>query len=134
MFMDLNDFGYTKPNKRKIDYSWFRHKVNEIDNYNLESNSFNKIIGLDENLNSYDMGVFELAVPDRFISAQITLVKLKNTWVTVYYANDNIMYFFKENRKLIYKLNGSEAISTDIWTADKFYNKKILSVIKSVLN
>lgn len=132
--MNLNDFGYTKPNQPKFDYRWFKHKINEIDNYSLDPNSFNEVVALDENLNSYNMGVFELAVPDQFISSQITIVKLKNTWVTVYYANNDIMYFFKENRKLIYKLNGDEAISTNLERANDFYNAKVLSTIKSVLN
>ena len=131
--MNLNDFKYTKPNKHKIDYVWFGHKVDELDNYYRESNSCNKVIGLDEYLNSYDMGFFDLAVPDKFINAQITLVKLKNTWVTAYYAEDGFIYFFKENKELIYKLNSHEAISTDIWTGDEFYNKKILDTVKAIL-
>ena len=132
--MNFNDFGYTKPNKLSIDYDWFMDKVNKLDNYYHESNSYNEIVYLDENLNSLSMGAYELAVPDKFISAQITLVRLKNTWVTVYFTNNGIMYFFKENKELIYRLNGDEAISTNVLKAKDFYNAKVLSVIKSVLN
>lgn len=94
--MNLNDFKYTKPNKHKFDYTWFNSKVDELDNYYRESNSVNHVIGLDEYLNSYDMGFFDLAVPDRFINAQITLVKVKDTWVTAYYAEDGFIYFLKK--------------------------------------
>ena len=132
--MNLNDFGYTKPNKLSIDYDWFMDKVNKLDNYYHEANSYNEIVYLDENLNSLSMGAYELAVPDKFISAQITLVRLKNTWVTVYFANNGIMYFFKENKELIYRLNGDEAVSTNGMKAKDFYNAKVLSVIKSILN
>ena len=131
--MNLNDFGYTKPNKPKFDYCWYYSKIDELDNYYRESNSYNEIIALDENLNTYNMGAFELAVPDQFISAQITLVKLKNTWVSVYYAHDGFIYFFKENKELIYKLDNKEVRTTDFDRERNYYYAKVLSVIKSVL-
>ena len=137
--MNLNDFKYTKPNKPNnpnnlsIDYDWFLNRVHELDNYYHESNSYNEIVYLDENLNSLSMGAYELAVPDRFIGSLITLVRLKDTWVAVYFGNDEIMYFFKENKELIYRLDGDKAISTNSLTAKDFYNEKIIDTLKLVL-
>ena len=135
--MKLSDFSYTKPNKPAIDYKWFLDKVTELDNYKLEANSCNQVIGLDTNLNYFEIGYYDLAVPDQFVDCKITLVKLPNNWVTVYHSmKDGIMYFFERNNKLLCTLNGEEAIlgDGDLRKSEDYYNIKILETIKSVLN
>lgn len=133
--MKLSDFSYTKPNKPAIDYKWFDTKVAELDNYELEANSCNQVIGLDTNLNCFKIGCYDLAVPDQFIGCKITLVKLPNNWVTVYHSmKDGVMYFFERNNKLICTLDGQKAIKGDLNRAEDYYNAKILETIKSVLH
>lgn len=133
--MKLSDFSYTKPNKPAIDYKWFIDKVAELDNYDLEANSCNGVIGLDTNLNYFEIGYYDLALPDQFVDCKITLVKLPNNWVTVYHSlKDGIMYFFERNNKLICTLDGKKAIKGDLDGAEDYYNSRILETIKSVLN
>lgn len=133
--MKLSDFSYTKPNKPAIDYKWFLDKVPELDNYRLEANSYNQVIGLDTNLNYFEVGYYDLAVPDQFVDCKITLVKLPSNWVTVYHSmKDGIMYFFERNNKLICTLDGDKAVKGDLEGAEDYYNIKVLETIKSVLN
>ena len=133
--MKLSDFSYTRPNKPAIDYKWFDTKIAELDNYELEPNSHNKIMGLDTNLNCFKIGYYDLAVPDQFVNCKITLVKLPNTWVTVYHSmKDGVMYCVERKNRLLCMLDGQKASKGDLNKAEDYYNAKILETIKSALH